>query len=99
MAPYQPGYGAMQQTTPKPKRPKRYLTTNQLGERWGGVDPRTINRWKKQGKIPAPTQMVPGSIYDMYDEDAIEAHERAAVANTRACNPPTAAANTRASKR
>jgi hypothetical protein len=70
----------MEQTESKPKR---FLTTRQLSERWGGISTRTIARWRVAGKVPAPIKM-PGSCYDLYDEDEIEAHERSLVSNDRA---------------
>jgi hypothetical protein len=69
----------MEQTETKPKR---FLTTRQLSERWGGIHPRTVARWRVAGKIPAPIKM-PGSCYDLYAEDEIEAHERGLVTNAR----------------
>jgi excisionase family DNA binding protein len=56
-------------------KPKRYLSTRQLCERYG-VHEITIHRWVQQGKLPRPIK-TPGGRRNGYAEDEIEANERA----------------------
>jgi predicted site-specific integrase-resolvase len=64
----------MQQTENKPKR---YLTFRQLGQRYGDVHVRTIERWTKTGKLPPATKLPNGR--NAIAEDVIEVHERGLV--------------------
>jgi hypothetical protein len=64
--------------TAKPK-PNRYLTVNSLRERWGGVSQMFIERrLQDDPNFPRPMRF-PGGRLRLFDEEAIEKYERAAV--------------------
>lgn len=63
---------------------KRLINTRSVGQRYGGLNPRTIQRWVEQGVIPPPDQIINNRHY--WDEDRLEQHDRQRVAE-RAKNP------------
>jgi len=66
-------------TTIKKPKPKRYLTVNELRERWGGVSQMFIERrLQADPSFPKPMRF-PGGRLRLFDEEAIEKYERAAV--------------------
>jgi DNA-binding transcriptional MerR regulator len=57
---------------------KRLISTRAVGERYGGLHPRTVKRWWQQGVIPKPTTTIKGRHY--WDESALDRHDRERVA-------------------
>jgi hypothetical protein len=68
-------------------KPKRWLRKRQVGERYGDVDDRTVDRMKLDGRIPPPTYF--GRI-PMWAEDELDASDRQAT-RTRPAAPQPAA--------
>jgi len=61
------------------RRQKRFLTMNQLRERWGGVSHMTIERRMEADRnFPRPMRL-PQARVRLWDEDEIEKYERASV--------------------
>jgi hypothetical protein len=58
-------------------KPQRYLTRRDLAARYGGLHPRTITRWEREGRLP-PSTLLPNGRRGWADT-AIEAHERSLV--------------------
>jgi hypothetical protein len=59
-------------------RAKRWLRKRQLRERYGDINPRTIERAVAAGRLPPP-QFPFGNRIPFWDEAVLEEHERAAV--------------------
>jgi predicted DNA-binding transcriptional regulator AlpA len=53
----------------------RKLRRNQVAERYGGVNPRTIDRWRDDPKLGFPQPMKVGGT-PLWDEAELEAWER-----------------------
>ena len=57
---------------------KRWLRKRQVRERYGDVCDRTVERAINSGRLPPP-QFPFGNRIPFWDEETLEAHERAAV--------------------
>ncbi len=69
-------------TTDNTPRQKRYATTRDLCQRYGGVHPLTICRRMKRGLLPRPWRPSPGASY-LFDMDLVEQCEAEAQAEAR----------------
>ncbi len=61
-------------------RPKRWLRKRQVGQRYGDVDDRTVDRMKLDGRLPPPTYF--GRI-PMWCEDELDERDRQATRERR----------------
>jgi predicted DNA-binding transcriptional regulator AlpA len=66
----------------KHKGPRRYFRKKQVAERYG-VDPRTVDRWARERKIPPPVYM-PGSILPLWQEEGLDEHDERVASMSRA---------------
>jgi predicted DNA-binding transcriptional regulator AlpA len=63
------------------RRQKKYLTMNQLRERWGNCSHMSIERWMQADPdFPRPMRLGGKARVRLWDEAAVEAYERASVA-------------------
>jgi hypothetical protein len=61
------------------EKPKRYLTFNQLRERWGNCSAMFVERkLKSDPSFPKPMRLS-GARLRLFDEDDVERYERASV--------------------
>ena len=60
-------------------KPKRFLTFNQLRDRWGGVSDMSIENWLRKNPGLLKTHQIPGSQLRLFDEAEVEAVERRSV--------------------
>jgi hypothetical protein len=65
----------------RPSGGRRYLSTTSVCERYGGINPRTVARWIKSGRLPPPMKV---NGRDYHDEADLEAADAAARASTLA---------------
>jgi predicted DNA-binding transcriptional regulator AlpA len=62
------------------QRRKRFLTMNQLRERWGGISHMTVERKMEADRnFPRPIRLGPKGRTRLWDEALIEKYERACV--------------------
>ena len=65
-----------------PQSVKRLIPTRQVGVRYGGKCPRTIQRWVNEGVIPPPDLTIKNRHY--WYEDELDRHDRHLVATRKA---------------
>jgi hypothetical protein len=72
--------------------PKTYPRKRQVGQRYGGVHDRTVDRMAEDGRISKPIYFGDSPI-PFWDQDELDASDRAAAsrAPTKARNPAEAA--------
>jgi hypothetical protein len=56
-----------------------WLRKRKVGERYGGVSDRTVDRMAEDGRIPPP-EYLPGSRIPLWDEQKLDANDRRTVA-------------------
>jgi hypothetical protein len=56
------------------ERPRRALRKWQVGQRYGGVSDRTVDRWSRTGVLPKPFYQ-PGSRLPLWWQDELEMRE------------------------
>ena len=61
----------------RPRGGRRYLSTTSVCERYGGINPRTVARWIKSGRLPPPMKVNGRDYHDEADLDAADATARA----------------------
>ena len=64
------------------KKDTRYRSKGSLADRYE-VSERTIDRWREEGKFPAPDLVLPSGS-PRWSDDTITAHERALVGKSAA---------------
>jgi hypothetical protein len=64
------------------KKDTRYRSKGSLADRYS-VSPRTIDRWREEGKFPPPDLVLPSGS-PRWSDDTITAHERALVGKSAA---------------
>jgi hypothetical protein len=69
--------------------PRRLLDRRAVGARYGNRHSRTVKRWVDAGMLPKPATVIAGREY--WDEDQLDRHDRARVAERAAANSPTPA--------
>ena len=61
----------------RPSGGRRYLSTTSVCERYGGINPRTVARWIKSGRLPPPMKVKGRDYHDEADLAAAAAAARA----------------------
>ena len=67
----------------RPRGGRRYLSTASVCERYGGINPRTVARWIKSGRLPPPMKVNGRDYHDEADLDAADAAARADMRDSR----------------
>jgi hypothetical protein len=67
---------------------RKFIGKRDVGARYGGVVPRTIDRWIKAGILPAPDLIIRNRPY--WDQNALDRHDRHTVAARAAAQVPAA---------
>jgi hypothetical protein len=84
---------ASDQRRARPRGDRRYLSTASVCERYGGINPRTVARWIKSGRLGPPMKVNGRDYHDEADLDAADAAARADSSHLREthASPPTPA--------
>ena len=61
----------------RPRGGRRYLSTASVCERYGGINPRTVARWIKSGRLPPPMKVNGRDYHNEADLDAADEAARA----------------------
>ena len=61
----------------RPRGGRRYLSTASVCERYGGINPRTVARWIKSGRLRPPLKVNGRDYHNEADLDAVDEAARA----------------------
>jgi hypothetical protein len=64
----------------RPRGGRRYLQTNEVCQRYGGISPRTVQRWIDSGRLKPPMKVNGRNYHAESDLDAADDATRAAAA-------------------